>query len=50
MDRQVYNWTKTIYKKATEVFKNHENLENVKNMKKYIKMAIAQPYGLQTKI
>ena len=50
MDRQVFNWTQTINKKATDVFKIYENLENVKNVKKYIKMAIAQPYGLQTKI
>ena len=50
MDRQVFNWTQTIYKKATKVFKNRKNLENVKNVEKNIKMAISQPYGLQTKI
>ena len=31
-------------------FKNHENLKNVKNKEKYIKIAISQSYGLQTKI
>ena len=46
----MYNWTKTIYKKATEVFKNRENLENIKKIEKFIKMAISHPYGLQTKI
>ena len=50
MDREVFNWTQNIYKKAREVFKNRENLENIKNVEKYIKMAISQPYGLQTKI
>ena len=49
MDRQVFNWTQTISKNATEVFKNRENLENVKNKEKYIKMAISQSYGLQKK-
>ena len=29
MDRQVFNWTQTIYKKATKVFKNCENLERM---------------------
>ena len=50
MDREVFNWTQNIYKKAREVFKNRENLENIKNVEKYIKMAISQPYGLQMKI
>ena len=50
MDRQVFNWTQTISKNATEVFKNRENLENVKNKEKYIKMAISQSYGLPKKI
>ena len=50
MDKQVFNWTQTISKNATEVFKNRENLENVKNKEKYITMAISQSYGLQKKI
>ena len=41
------HWTKNIYQKSLEVFKNSENVNNVE---KYIKMAISRPYGHQMKM